>query len=282
LDIHPTNEDLVMTGGADSNAVLFNRTTGKIVDTLKGHKKKITSVKFHPTEKAAFTTSLDNTSTIWGYNNSAGKYTAQHTLKDHSAEVSGCTLHPSGSYLITASMDKTWCFYDVARGTCLQQVKNEKVTAGYTKVSFHPDGLILGAGTADSIVRIFDVKAQKNVANFKGHTGKVTALSFSENGYYLASGDEEGVVKCWDLRKLKDFQTIDLKSDAGCLGLEFDRSGSYLGVVGDEVSMYTSKKWELVKTWKDHKKDVTAIKFGQGAEWFATTSLDRSLKIYSA
>jgi len=40
LDIHPTDEDLVLTGGADANAILFNRKTGKILDTLKGHKKK--------------------------------------------------------------------------------------------------------------------------------------------------------------------------------------------------------------------------------------------------
>lgn len=282
MDLHKADQNLVVTGGADTNAVVFNHSSGKIVDTLKGHKKKITSVKFHATEKTVFTTSADSTTTVWTADAKSGKYSAAHTFTNHTAEVAGCTLHPSGQYLVAASMDKTWSFYDVVAGVCRQQVADAKITGGYTQVSFHPDGLILGAGTADSVVRIFDVKAQKNVANFKGHSGKVSALSFSENGYYLASGDEKGTIKLWDLRKLQNFQTINPKGCSDGVGsLEFDESGSYLGVGGSQVSVYASKGWDVVQSWSDHSKAVTAVKFAKGAQWFATASKDRSLKIFS-
>lgn len=281
LDLHPRQQELLMTGGLDNNAIIFNRQTGKVLDTLKGHTKKLTDVKFHPTEQVVFTTSSDGTGIVWSQDTKSGKYAAQYTLKDHEGEVTGCTLHPSGQYLVTASTDKTWCFYDVATGSMRQKVQDEKVTDGYTRVSFHPDGLILGAGTADSIVRIFDVKVQKNVANFMGHTGKVTALSFSENGFFLASGDEKGVVKLWDLRKLQNFHTIPFKSADAIGSLEFDASGSYLAVTGPDISIYATKQWETVKTWTDHSKEVTALKFGNNADWFASTSKDRTLKIFT-
>jgi pre-mRNA-processing factor 19 len=68
----------------------------------------------------------------------------------------------------------------------MTQVSEPTVQNGYSSASFHPDGLILGTGTAESLVRIWDVKSQVNVAKFEGHTGPVTDISFSENGYFLA------------------------------------------------------------------------------------------------
>ena len=37
-------------GGADKNAIVFDKDSGKIVATLKGHSKKVTSAVYHPRE----------------------------------------------------------------------------------------------------------------------------------------------------------------------------------------------------------------------------------------
>lgn len=281
LDLSQQNQDVAVTGGADGNAIVYNFKTQKIVDTLKGHKKKITDVAFHNSSSTVFTTSEDKTAIIWNAD-SKGKYAKSSVLADHSGAVVGCSVHPSGSYLVTASQDKSWNFYDIETAACVQKVADKAVTAAYSKVKFHPDGLYLGLGTDDSLVRMIDVKSQKQVAALSGHSGSISALTFSENGYYLSSGDSNGVVKMWDLRHLdKELNTVNDKKLKTIGDLSFDSSGTYLGVAGvSTFRVYNPKSLELVKEWTDHTKAVTGIRFGPDASFLATTSLDRSLKIF--
>jgi pre-mRNA-processing factor 19 len=102
-------------------------------------------------------------------------------------------LHPSGSYLITASLDSTWAFYDIANGTkhsyllsssfdihfnhiyltclnkgaCIESVPSPSDAAAspYHSLSVHPDGLLLGTGTASGLVHVWDMKVPKKGKN---------------------------------------------------------------------------------------------------------------------
>ncbi|KAL0770828.1 hypothetical protein Bca101_035979 [Brassica carinata] len=287
------SKDVIATGGIDATAVIFDRPSGQILSTLTGHSKKVTSVKFVGDSDLVLTASADKTVRVWR-DSGDGQYACGHTLNDHSEEVRAVTVHATNKYFVSASLDSTWCFYDLSSGLCLAKVADDSEKVDYTAAAFHPDGLILGTGTSQSVVKIWDVKSQANVARFDGHTGEVTSISFSENGYFLATAAEDGV-KLWDLRKLRNFRSFssaDANSGTQLLypvpgpSLEFDPSGSYLGIAASDIRLYQTAsvkaEWNLIKTLPDLSGTgkATCVKFGPDAQYVAVGSMDRNLRIF--
>ncbi|KAI1888215.1 hypothetical protein AGOR_G00182720 [Albula goreensis] len=277
LDLCPTDTNKVLTGGADKNVVVFDKREEQIVATLKGHTKKVTSVIYHPSQSVVFSASPDSTIRVWSV---AGGNCAQ-VIRAHEAGVTGLSLHATGDYLLSSSDDQYWAFSDVQTGRVLTKVTDETAGCALTCAQFHPDGLIFGTGTADSQIKIWDLKERTNVANFPGHSGPVTAIAFSENGYYLATGAQDSSLKLWDLRKLKNFKTITLDSNYEVKSLVFDQSGTYLAVGGSDIRVYICKQWSEVLNFTEHSGLVTGVAFGEHAQFLTSAGMDRSLKFYS-
>ncbi|XP_024970511.1 pre-mRNA-processing factor 19-like isoform X1 [Cynara cardunculus var. scolymus] len=283
IDVHQS-KGIIATGGVDTNAVVFNQTSGEILSTLSGHSKRVTSVKFVADGELVVTGSADKTVRVW-QGSEDGNYDCRHVLKDHTAEVQAVTVHATNSYFVTASLDNTWCFYELSSGLCLAQVADLSASEGYTSAAFHPDGLILGTGTAGSLVKIWDVKSQANVARFDGHVGAVTAISFSENGYFLATAAQDGV-RLWDLRKLRNFRSFTPYENTPTQSVEFDHSGSYLALGGSDIRVYqvanVKSEWNCIQTFPDLSGTgkINSVKFGPDAKYIAVGSMDRNLRLF--
>ena len=128
----------------------------------------------------------------------------------------------------------------------------------------------------------------------------------------MATAADDCCVKLWDLRKLKNFKTLPLDEGYEVRDLSFDSSGSYLAVAGSDVRVYLCKQWTELKvsvatvvlvvnflnlswtSWtseqllylfvrqvlSDHTAMATGVRFGQNSQFMASTSMDRTLKIY--
>ncbi|XP_010136872.1 PREDICTED: pre-mRNA-processing factor 19, partial [Buceros rhinoceros silvestris] len=161
LDLCPSDTNKILTGGADKNVIVFDKSSEQILATLKGHSKKVTSVVFHPSQDLVF------------------------------------SAFPNATIPLCVSGAQYWAFSDIQTGRVLTKVTDESSGCALTCAQFHPDGLIFGTGTMDSQIKIWDLKERTNVANFPGHSGPITSIAFSENvkslifdqsGTYLALG----------------------------------------------------------------------------------------------
>jgi len=270
---------LVATGGLDRCVKLFDLRSSTTTATLSGHSKKVTGVLLHPTVDAVLSSSADCTVVVW--NNHAGTYRSAFTLKPHTDAVVGIALHPQGDYLLSASVDRTWSFSDITMGRVLATFADDAITTPYTCVQVHPDGLLAGTGSEDSIVRLWDLKKnQTNVAKLEDHSGKISALAFSENGYYMASAADNGAVVFWDLRKMKKLHEASLGSD-GVSSLVFDGSGSYAAAgTNSRIAVFNVADFSTITTLGGHTGDVTGVRFGDYASTLVSGSLDKSIHVY--
>lgn len=270
IRVNPANADEVATGGADGSLALFDAAKGKRGALMTGHKKAVTDVAY--AGDAILTSSADKTVKIW-----RGGAEAAAVAGVHEGEVVAVSAHPTNAYAVSIGGDGAWAFMDVGAAECLS-VQRDGADGGteYTCGGFHPDGLILGTGAADSSVKIWDVKTSKVAAKVEGHVGAVTSMSFSENGYYLATCAQDGV-KLWDLRKLKNFKSVEA-AGVRCVG--FDRSGHYLAVGGADACVLNVKaEWEVVKRWEASKAPVNALEFAPDAKALYAGCSDHNLRV---
>jgi WD40 repeat protein len=82
-----------------------------------------------------------------------------------------------------------------------------------TTIAFSPDGRLFADGGfadggfadsgADHVVRVWDVTAGKQLGQFKGHHGSITALAFSPDSRRLITGSSDTTLLVWDVGTLK-------------------------------------------------------------------------------
>jgi pre-mRNA-processing factor 19 len=149
--------------------------------------------------------------------------------------VASIAVHPTGHYIASAQSDGSWALLDVRGGdgdagdrAVIYRVASPEPSSAYLCNAFHPDGLIVGCGTNNGIVKIWDARDKSNVGNCQATTtmassdlctSAVNSLSYSENGYLLAAGYASGMVRLWDLRKLKC--TKEFQSKCHCQEISY-------------------------------------------------------------
>ena len=205
-------------------------------------KKPVTVEK--PTSSACFLpqgllTCGDNTITIY-----SSSMEEQGSIQGTYQSVDA---HATGKYAVAMKTSGAWSLIALEAKSVLAESSVDPGDAATSPIRVHPDGMIVAAAISTNgahRVKVWEVKDQKPVHAFDGHSAPISSVAFSENGYHLASCDEGGVVKLWDLRKLKELKSFQV--DGAGASVSFDSSGKYL-VVATASSVVVRE----VKPWSD-------------------------------
>ncbi|KAL8846205.1 MAG: hypothetical protein Q9221_008687 [Calogaya cf. arnoldii] len=141
------------------------------------------------------------------------------SLEAHVDEVTA--LHFRGDVLVSGSADKTLRQWDLVKGRCVQTLDVLWAAAQASATLNSGDGqwratgrlpdasadfvgaiqcfdAALACGTADGMVRLWDLRSGQVHRSLVGHTGPVTCLQFDD--VHLVTGSLDRSVRIWDLR----------------------------------------------------------------------------------
>ncbi|KAJ5291299.1 hypothetical protein N7478_000550 [Penicillium angulare] len=189
-------EDLLITGGADAQVLIFNITTGQRIETFKGHARGIEDLILDPEveESDALIFSAGSEREIRQFKIFGGGDSAEPLLP-HETSIYKLFFDQDGD-LWTVSADKT--------AKCLVRADGWKPNISLEHPDFVRDIVVHEAGgwviTAcrDEEVRVWNRSTGELHHTFSGHFEEVTGLVLL--GSTVVSAGIDGTIRQWSLR----------------------------------------------------------------------------------
>lgn len=196
-----------------ASAALSSSASGPPVTFLHGHSAPVYGIDImQPEDSLLLSCSGDGTIRLWSLEmlKGGGSLVA---YKGHMLPVWDVASCPrSGYYFASGGADRA------GRIWCTERSKALRLLVGHTSdvdvVKWHPGCHLVATGSADTTVRVWDVRTGGCVrllagggGGGSGRVGGVTAMSFSPNGMQIVTGDSLGAVSCWDLGSAKRVST---------------------------------------------------------------------------
>ncbi|PHH60944.1 hypothetical protein CDD81_1001 [Ophiocordyceps australis] len=190
---------------------------------------------------------------------------ALFTLESHVDEVTA--LHFRGDILVSGSADKTLRHWDLGKGRCVQTLDVMWAAAQASASSSSSDGMwrgtgraqgsseadfvgalqvfesALACGTADGMVRLWDLRSGQVHRSLVGHTGAVTCLQFDD--VHLVTGSLDRSIRIWDLRTGSIYDAYAY--DKPITSMMFDARRIVSAACEDVVKVYDKvegRQWE--------------------------------------
>jgi WD40 repeat protein len=193
--------------------------------------------------------------------------------------------------LASVCADNTIRIWDPETGESLAMIKDVP-DAATASLALSPNGkLIATAGWKDKVVRLWDMKEAKLIAELKGHAVPIETVAFAPNGEILASAggsayEDTTEVKLWNVADRKEIATLT-GQEYQVVDTAFSPNGKLLVTAGGEQYL---KKAELI-IWdvkqqirlavcEGHSNAISSVVFFADGKKMATAQVDGSIKIW--
>ncbi|XP_077997578.1 angio-associated migratory cell protein-like [Glandiceps talaboti] len=237
-DVDPQTGSLVVTGGEDDRAFVWDLTTGEKLFECTGHKDSVTCVGFSHDSSMVATGDMGGVIKVW---NIASR---QEIWSFECSDLEWLSWHHGAHVILAGTSDGDVWMWKIPSGEC-KTMQGPKCQTTIGKLM--PDGKRCCVGYEDGSIKIWDLKETKAVQTFSGHTGHgggITSLDCHGDGALVISGSTDSTAKILNCNTGKVITTFGAGPPASeeesnsveavgfCKSLPLAAVGSLNGVVG--------------------------------------------------
>jgi hypothetical protein len=180
--------ELLLTGGEDHVARLWNVKTGAAVAESERHPRPIQDVHFSRDGTRYLTAAADGRVRVFDTRRSTLLFTLAES--DEPARSAGFT--PDGRQVIVHQ--KGVRIWDLGSR---RTIELKDLGSAVDLVALNPDGRHLLVAGADAV--IYDLRIRRKVASLRGLAEPLTAASFSSDGKRIAAATRDGTIHIWEM-----------------------------------------------------------------------------------
>src|SRR5262249_31135971 len=193
---------MLVTGGGDKAARVWESPGGKLLRTLAGHDAAVTAVAIS-TDGHVATGSADKKVRVWP---PTGDQPTQ-TLAGHRDTVTAVAWARDNRTLATGGNDRDVILWSADTGKRLRTFEHPEQVQS---LAFSPDGTKLAVGSVDDRLRVYQVATGKQLHELEkaGSRKNVSAVAWSTDGNFVLGGRGNHTIQYWNLKSNMDVQNI--------------------------------------------------------------------------
>jgi WD40 repeat protein len=264
--------DILVSGGGDTKAIVWNILTGKRIFTAE-HNSWVGSVGV--TENHLVTSTGKGQINIWKY----GDGIQILSITAHDGAIRTIAISSNQKFLFSGGKDskiKIWSFPELNLINEFYYHKSEirRLAADYS-------GTTIFSGDSKGNVFMFDVISQreKQILNLEGQM--IRSITFSDKYRLLALAISTGEVVVWDAEN--EVVKWRVQGHNGqSIGIAFHPEKEIVATGGQDktIRLWNLKNGAIIDSIVGHSNTITSLVFSQNGKWLLSSSRDEIISMW--